>query len=124
MRLRFRMAWARILLLFCFFGGAPLAPFCWVCLVACRLPSLSLRKGFLAGGILFSLSSSRSVHDVSRVFEVAVSHGLCTNPAAVLLFSGALPKHLFVGFVWWLARYQTFRCAKVSLLEAIFFSFF
>ena len=97
MRLRFRMAWARILLLFCFFGGAPLAPFCWVCLVACRLPSLSLRKGFLAGGILFSLSSSRSVGDVSRVFEVAVSHGLCTNPAAVLLFLGRSPSTFLLG---------------------------
>ena len=38
-----------------------------------------------------------SVGDVSRVFEVAVSHGLGTNPAAVLLFRRRSPSIFLLG---------------------------
>ena len=62
--LLFRMAWARIWMLFECFGSA--SP-----------------KAFEAGDSSFFV---RSVGDVSAVFRAAVSHGLGTNPAAVRVF--------------------------------------
>ena len=62
--LLFRMAWARIWMLFECFGSA--SP-----------------RAFEAGDSSFLV---RSVGDVSAVFRAAVSHGLGTNPAAVRVF--------------------------------------
>ena len=75
--------------------------------MACRLPSLSLRTGFLAGSNLFSLSSS-GFH--RRRFGTFCGCGLAWRgheSCCCSAFSEALPKHLFVG-------YQVFCCAKVS----------
>ena len=93
------------------------------CLVACRLPSLSLRKvAFLAGGNLFSFFLVGSVGNVSAGFVAAVSHGLGTQPAGVRAFRMRSPSTFFLSFAWWLAGFQVFRCTKLtSLLEAIFF---
>ena len=38
--------------------------------------------------------------------------------------SRARPKHVFHGFVWWLAGFQVLRCAKVCLAWGNFFSLF
>ena len=122
--LRFRMAWALFL---CFsgfqkrrFGIFPAAVSQWLghktCwgsafsharpkhlflefgLVACRLPSLTLRK-----------VGSKS--NVSGFFK--------------LQFRNGVPSTFFMGFVWWLAGFQVLRCAKVfALLEATFFFVF
>ena len=75
--------------------------------MACRLPSLSLRAGFLAGSNLFSLSSSGFRR---RRFGTFCGCGLAWRgheSCCCSAFSEALPKHLFVG-------YQVFCCAKVS----------
>ena len=54
---------------------------------------------------------------------VAVSHGLGTNPAVVLLFRKRSPSTFWLGFAWWLAGLQVFRCTKVNVAEGNSFSF-
>ena len=105
------MAWARILLLFCFFASAPQAPF------------FRCTKVNVAEGHPFSFLLMGSVGKVSAVFAVAVSHGLGTNPAAVLLFRKRSPSTFWLGFAWWLAGLQVFRCTKVNVAEGNSFSF-
>ena len=100
--LRFRMGWARILLL--------RESCCWA---TCRL----------AEGNSFSFLLVGSVGDVSALFAVAVSHGLGTNPAAVLLFRKRSPNTFWLGFAWWLAGLQVFRCTKVNVAKGNSFSF-
>ena len=95
------MAWARILLLH--------ESCCWA---TCRL----------AEGNSFSFLLAGSVGDVSALFAVAVSHGLGTNPAAVLLFRKRSPSTFWLGFAWWLAGLQVFRCTKVNVAEGNSFS--
>ena len=63
-------------------------------LVACRLPSLTLRKGLPCSRQLFFF-----------VFSLA----------GVLHFRMRVPSTFFMGFVWWLAGFQVLRCAKVCL---------
>ena len=71
----------------------------------------------VAEGNSFSFLLVGSVGNVSAVFVVAVSHGLGTNPAAVLLFRKRSPSTFWLGFAWWLAGFQVFRCTKVNLAE-------
>ena len=77
----------------------------------------------VAEGNSFSFLLVGSVGNVSAVFVVAVSHGLGTNPAAVLLFRKRSPSTFWLGFAWWLAGFQVFRCTKVFLAEGNPFSF-
>ena len=81
--------------------------------MACRLPSLSLRKGFLAGSNLFSLSSS----GLRR-------HGLGTNPAAVLLFRRRSPSTFLLGLSGGLQATKSFVAHRFPCWEQSFFSFF
>ena len=114
-------------MVFGLFACAPHNFFLKFCLVACRPPSLSLRKvDFLAGGNLFSFFFVGSVGHVSAVFVAAVSHGLGTQPAGVRAFRMRSPSTFFLSFAWWLAGFQVFRCAKLpSLLrrQSFFFLF-
>ena len=71
----------------------------------------------VAEGNSFSFLLVGSVGNVSAVFVVAVSHGLGTNPAAVLLFRKRSPSTFWLGFAWWLAGLQVFRCTKVNVAE-------
>ena len=124
--LRFRMAWALFFVFSGFqkrrFGIFPAAvsqwlghKTCWGAafsharpkhlflefgLVACRLPSLTLRKGLPCSRQLFFF-----------VFSLA----------GVLHFRMRVPSTLFMGFVWWLAGFQVLRCAKVCLAWSNFF---
>ena len=77
----------------------------------------------VAEGNSFSFLLVGSVGNVSAVFVVAVSHGLGTNPAAVLLFRKRSPSTFWLGFAWWLAGLQVFRCTKVNVAEGNSFSF-
>ena len=77
----------------------------------------------VAEGNSFSFLLVGSVGNVSAVFVVAVSHGLGTNPAAVLLFRKRSPSTFWLGFAWWLAGFQVFRCTKVNVAEGNSFSF-
>ena len=106
------------------FRRRSLAPFCSVCLVACRLPSLSLRKGFLAGSNLFSLSSSGLRRRTFGSFWIAVSHGLGTNPAAVLLFRRRSPSTFLLGLSGGLQATKSFVAHRFPCWEQSFFSFF
>ena len=119
-------------------------------LVACRLPSLTLRKGlpclrrlfffvfsrfqkqrfgsFLAavshglGTISLFLMGSKS--DVSAFFRLRFRNGLGTQPAGVLPFRMRVPNTFFLSLVWWLAGFQVLRCAKVCLAWGnLFFCF-
>ena len=126
----------RMLLLFCFFASAPQAR---ILLLFCFFASALQWLGFvwwLAGlqvfrctkvnvaeGKSFSFLLVGSVGNVSAVFVVAVSHGLGTNPAAVLLFRKRSPSTFWLGFAWWLAGLQVFRCTKVNVAEGNSFSF-
>ena len=112
--------------------------------MACRLPSLTLRKGLPCGfawlghyffvfsgfqkrrfGIFLaavshglgtiSLFLVGSKSDVSAFFRLRFRNGLGTKPAGVLLFRMRVPSTFFMGFVWWLAGFQVLRCAKVCL---------
>ena len=101
-------------------------------LVACRLPSLTLRKGlpclrqpfvfvfsrfqkqrfgsFLAavshglGTILLSFYVG-SKSDVSAFFWLRFRNGLGTKPAGVLLFRMRVPNTFFLSLAWWLAGF-------------------
>ena len=83
--------------------------------MACTLPNLSLRKGLLAGGNFLLFLLVGSVGDVSRVFEVAVSHGLGTNPAAVLLFRRRSPSIFLLGLSGGLQATRSFVAIDVYL---------
>ena len=167
--LRFRMVWALFLSLFNGFQQRRFGIFpatvsqwlghktCWGSafsharpkhlflefgLVACRLPSLTLRKGLPCLRRLFFFVFSSFQKQRFGSFLAAVSHGLGTIsfflfngfqqrrfgifPAAVSqwlghktcwgsAFSHARPKHLVLSLVWWLAGFQVLRCAKVCL---------
>ena len=79
------MAWARSLLLFCFFGGAPQAPSRCVCLVASRLPE--------ANFLFFLLSGLRR-----QRFGTFCGYGLAWlghESCCCSAFSEALLRHLF-----------------------------
>ena len=121
--------------------------------MACRLPSLTLRKGLPCGfawlghyffvfsgfqkrrfGIFLaavshglgtiSLFLVGSKSDVSAFFRLRFRNGLGTKPAGVLLFRMRVPSTFFMGFLWWLAGFQVLRCAKVCLACGNFFSLF
>ena len=162
--LRFRMVWALYFFLFSGFqkrrfGIFPAAVSQWLghktCwgsafsharpkhlflefgLVACRLPSLTLRKGlpclrqpfflFLVGSkcnvsaFLFLMGSNS---DVSAFFRLRFRNGLGTKPAGVLPFRMRVPNTFFLSLAWWLAGFQVLRCAKVCLAWGnLFFCF-
>ena len=162
--LRFRMVWALYFFLFSGFqkrrfGIFPAAVSQWLghktCwgsafsharpkhlflefgLVACRLPSLTLRKGlpclrqpfflFLVGSkcnvsaFLFLMGSNS---DVSAFFRLRFCNGLGTKPAGVLPFRMRVPNTFFLSLAWWLAGFQVLRCAKVCLAWGnLFFCF-
>ena len=65
-----------------------------------------------------------SVGDVSRVFEVAVSHGLGTNPAAVLLFRRRSPSTFLLGLSGGLQAAKSFVAQRFPCWGHSFFSFF
>ena len=120
------MAWAQNLLGFCLFACAPQTPFSCVGLVACRLPSLTLRCALLDATFrnLFSLFLVGSKSNVSAVFWLrfrmvwalyfflfigfqkrrfgillaAVSQWLRHKTYWGSAFSHARPKHLFLEF--------------------------
>ena len=111
----------RMLLLFCFFASAlQWLGFVWW-LAGFQVSRCT--KVNVAEGHPFSFLLMGSVGDVSAVFAVAVSHGLGTNPAAVLLFRKRSPSTFWLGFAWWLAGLQVFRCTKVNVAEGNSFSF-
>ena len=163
--LRFRMVWALYFFLFSGFqkrrfGIFPAAVSQWLghktCwgsafsharpkhlflefgLVACRLPSLTLRRGlpclrqpffflFLVGSkcnvsaFLFLMGSNS---DVSAFFRLRFRNGLGTKPAGVLPFRMRVPNTFFLSLAWWLAGFQVLRCAKVCLAWGnLFFCF-
>ena len=108
-------------------------------LVACRLPSLTLRKGlpclrqpfffvfrrfqkqhfsicgFAWFGHYISLFLVGSKSDVSRFFRLRFRSGLGAKPAGVLPFRMRAPNTFFLSLAWWLAGFQVLRCAKVCL---------
>ena len=120
------MAWALNVLGFCLFACAPQTPFSCVGLVACRLPSLTLRCALLDATFrnLFSLFLVGSQSNVSAVFWLrfrmvwalyfflfsgfqkrrfgillaAVSQWLRHKTYWGSAFSHARPKHLFLEF--------------------------
>ena len=125
--LRFRMAWARFvivverwgiwrwrpsmgLLSLCAPVGtaspkAPRACFSW------KLPATVTKALFFMG----------SKSNVSGFFRLQFRNGLGTKLAGVLLFRMRVPSTFFTGFVWWLAGFQVLRCAKVCLAWGNFF---
>ena len=92
---RFRLAWARILLLFGWFEGAPQAPWARILLLYGFFEGASqaaIWLGFAWWLFLFLFYPKLSVGNVSRVFVVAASHGKGANLAAVLLFRRRSPS--------------------------------
>ena len=110
------------------------------CLVACGLSSLTLRRGLPCLRQLFffvfSIPKATFRHFSGcgfawlghyffvfsgfqkrrfGIFPAAVSHGLGTKPAGVLLFRMRVPNTFFLSLAWWLAGFQVLRCAKVCL---------
>ena len=129
----FRMTWARILLLFECFEGAP--PWDFFVLWACRNrfakgtgtnpmfrePSVRFRMvlfkwvPIVCGFAWFFLFYINSKSDVSAFFRLRFRNGLGTKPAGVLPFRMRVPNTFFLSLVWWLAGFQVLRCAKVCL---------
>ena len=137
------LAWARILLLFECFEGAP--PWDFFVLWACRnrfAKGTGTNPMFRAASVrfrmvwaLFLSFSMGSKSDVSAFFRLRSRNGLGTKPAGVLPFRMRVPNTFFLSLAWWLAgfffvfsrvqkqRFGSFLAAVSHGLGPISFSF-
>ena len=88
---------------------APNTFFLSLAMVACRLPSLTLRKGLpcLRQPCFFVFSRFQKqrfgIFLVSAFFRLRFRNGLGTKPAGVLLFRMRVLNTFFLSLAWWLA---------------------